>query len=88
MWPVQQACLITSLITAAWKEVSLTAAGDLDEWETLLKLNTLAPMRLTRLVTPKMVEAKVRRYACSRLMDLCYGSIGHLMISIVWVICG
>lgn len=40
------------------KSGSTPREGDLDEWEMLLKLNTLAPMRLTRLVTPKMVEAK------------------------------
>ena len=30
--------------------------GEPDEWEKLLKLNTLAPMRLTRRLAPRMVE--------------------------------
>ncbi|KAK9819538.1 hypothetical protein WJX74_007481 [Apatococcus lobatus] len=40
------------------KSGSTPREGDAAEEEMLLKLNTLAPMRLTRLVTPKMVEAK------------------------------
>lgn len=34
------------------------SAGSIDEWETMMKINVLAPMHLTRLVAPKMVEKK------------------------------
>ena len=44
-----------------WRSVQLTSilstiAGDPDEWEKVLKVNMLAPMRLMRRLTPAMVE--------------------------------